>query len=96
MRYLVASVCAFLFLINVYASVVVLRARLSSKAQKAMQLGFVWLLPLIGAPIAVQILRHEFRATDGGAGRAMRYEWWWDAAGQVAECDSQSSDASCD
>jgi hypothetical protein len=92
MRHLVIGVCAALILMNVYASVVVFRAPLSSNAQKAMQLGFVWLLPLIGAPLAVQILKRDAQFTaDGGAGREMSPDRWWVAADWGENCSGQDS-----
>lgn len=64
---------AFLFLValtalaaNVVASARILRCPVSSKAQKAGQLGIVWLIPFLGAAVALLMTRERL---EPGAGR---------------------------
>jgi hypothetical protein len=99
MFYLVAVLGALLTLVNLYACVVVLRYPLSTPSQKALQLCFVWLLPPVGALLAVQILKAK--PLTRSAGR----NWWtaddrqWDGNGSahLSRCDNVGdSDSPCD
>lgn len=52
--------------LNVYASRRCWRDDLSSRGQRVAQVAFVWLVPLLGAALALNLLR---KAPEGGSGR---------------------------
>jgi hypothetical protein len=56
MIYVVSVVIALLLILNLYASVKVLRDSLSTRTQKLLQLCFVWLLPMLGAVLTASLV----------------------------------------
>ena len=51
-----------LVLVNVAASVLVLRSDALSASQRAMQLGFVWLVPVLGAVFCAAVVHSQAAA----------------------------------
>lgn len=62
----VIAVVAALVALNSIATSRVLRCPFSSTGQKATQLALVWLLPVIGAVLAISMTRND---TEPGSGR---------------------------
>jgi hypothetical protein len=57
-----------LALLNAWATVAILRDTLSSKAQRAAQVVFVWLIPGIGAALALYLKRKDLEPGSGHYG----------------------------
>lgn len=62
----VIAVVATIAALNSVASARVLRCPVTSTGQKVAQLALVWLLPVIGAVVAISMTRNE---TEPGSGR---------------------------
>lgn len=61
MIYLIIAVAAIAVLLNLRASLLVVRAPFCEWQRKAIQLAFVWMIPVIGALTPMQV----FRETEG-------------------------------
>lgn len=100
MIYAVAFVLSILLGLNLYASWKVLRDDLSTGAQKLMQLGLVWLLPLIGAVIVASLVggtRHPTVDVPSQSGMELVSYWQASQGSDYASGDhSHFSDHSCD
>jgi len=57
---LVCSLIGFLVLLNVGASYIVCKTYFEVKARKKYQLFFIWLIPFIGAALAIYIHRESW------------------------------------
>ena len=79
MFYVLLTMVAALVLFNVYASIVVLRSKLNDESQRR-QLVFVWLLPALGAVIALHVLKpsRKSKATGDSEEWNMRTHGWAD------------------
>lgn len=62
----VIAIVAALVALNAVATSRVLRCPFSSTGQRAIQLALVWLLPVIGAVLAISMTRND---TEPGSGR---------------------------
>lgn len=100
MIYVVSFVILVFVVLNLYASWKVLRDGLSTKTQKLMQLGFVWLLPIFGAVLAVNLIGGMRHPSMDFEPKRMDIEDYWryglDGCDQSQTGHSHSSDHSCD
>ncbi len=99
MIYLVGFVIAVLVIFNLYVSIKVLRDGFSTRTQKLLQLGFIWLLPIIGGVIASSLVGGTGHPTvDLSSGKAMEFEDYWRSPldGETSATDHSTSDHSCD
>lgn len=99
MIYVVSVVIAVLVILNLYASVKVLRSDFGTRTQKLLQLGFVWFLPIIGPVIAVSLVSGTGHSTvDFADSKTMGFESYWNASlgGEDSAANHSSSDSSCD
>jgi hypothetical protein len=100
MIYVLALILSVLVFLNLYASWRVLRDGLSTTTQKLMQLGFIWLLPIIGPVLTVSLISGTRHPTmDFASGREMGFESYWHASlgsGDSPTDQSCASDCSCD
>ncbi len=55
--------------LNAYASLRCNKGALSSRGQRAAQIAFIWLVPLLGAALALRLLRNE---PENNTGRIQR------------------------
>lgn len=58
--YLAYSLLGFLILLNAVASYIVCKTYFEVKARKVYQLVFVWLIPFIGATLAIYLNRESW------------------------------------
>ena len=86
MLYVLLTVLVMLVLFNVHASRIILRSKVNDASQKRRQLAFVWLLPLLGALVAVQVHKASRASGPGGGLVGMEYEQAWDYAGHEDNC----------
>ena len=99
MIYLVGFVIAVLVILNLYVSIKVLRDGFSTRTQKLLQLGFVWLLPIIGGVIASSLVGGTGHPTvDLSSGKVMEFEDYGRSPldGETSATDHSASDHSCD
>lgn len=92
MWYVLLIILAALVLFNAYVSRVVIRSKVNDESQKKMQLAFVWLLPAIGAMIALHVLKPSRNSMPGEGAGGMEYRQAWDYAGHDEHCPP---DAGC-
>lgn len=97
MIYAVVLVLSILVGLNLFASWKVLRDGLSTGAQKLMQLGLVWFLPLMGAVIVASLVggtRHPTIDVPSQSGTDLVS--FWDSSEGSNYGSDISSDSSCD
>jgi len=79
--------------LNAIASVAIYRSEVISPAQKAAQLIFVWLVPVVGAILALQIAREQRALTtrassERGSDLELGTQWGGDVGGPSADGSS--------
>lgn len=52
-------------LLNAWATRTILRDRLSTTAQRAAQIAFIWLIPILGALFALHFMREDEEPSEG-------------------------------
>jgi hypothetical protein len=76
------AIAAGIFLMDVQATRLCLRATPASSSQRKAQLLFIWLMPLIGALLCLALLREESRRVRDGLPKpvdeALRFDPPWD------------------
>ena len=89
----IAMVGIILTLLNVWVSRRVLGDELSSETQHLAQLAFVWLVPIIGALVTIQIQRKNVERFTGGTSGSRDIADDWDAVNmRSASSSSQAAD----
>jgi len=97
MNYLFAAILTLIFLVNCYASWIVLCSQDSEKAQKLMQLGLVWLLPPMGAVLTISILKASpDRLSGDRTSKEMSAEEAWSYQNHSYECGHHGTGSPCD
>ena len=87
MLYFLISIAAVLIAFNAYASRVALRSQLSDRGQKKAQLLLIWLVPVLGAFLTVQVLKGSSRGSwFGGGGAVAEPEQAWMHSGHGDDC----------
>lgn len=87
MSYILLIILAALLVFNIYASRAILRSTLNDESQKRMQILFVWLLPILGAVITLQVLKDSSRKSRLSGGLVgMQYDQAWDYHGHNDDC----------
>lgn len=87
MLYLITALVAVIVAANAYASLLALRSRLNDRRQKRAQLLFIWLIPVLGAFITIQVLKGFPRGSlFGRGGTALEPEQAWMYAEHGDDC----------
>lgn len=80
MRYAILTICLVLLLLNLRASLLVVRADYNTKGQKLAQMALVWLLPFIGAIFTAhihKIAKKEYSPIEPWRDGGFEYEADW-------------------
>ena len=101
MIYLTLLTILMLAGLNLYASVIIVRARYATNKSKLLQMGFVWVLPIFGSVFAVSLLKETHRSSAGlPATKEMRSDdsWYYSQSecGRPPEFWNHASDHLCD
>ncbi|HEX8293264.1 MAG TPA: hypothetical protein VF570_15995 [Pyrinomonadaceae bacterium] len=94
MLYLLLSIIAVLAALNVYASRLALRSQLNDRWQKKAQVLLIWLVPVLGAFLTIQVLKGFSRGSwpeRGGAAMEPEQAWFYTGGGG----DCPPGDAGC-
>jgi len=86
MLYLILIILAVLVAFNVYASRLALRSPLNDRWQRRAQLLLIWLVPLVGSLLAVQVHRGTARGSWLGAGASSEPEEAWYLSDSADDC----------
>lgn len=97
---LMGSLVVVLSLLNAWATCAVLRDQLSSPRQRAAQVAFVWLAPIVGALLTFYLKRKEPKALvdrygeapDPGDDFAMSHQSYRNIETRIEGCDSSSGE----